>query len=391
MKILVIGTLETFAGGTMSLINLCISLKEYENISVQVFGLANDDSLGFNRINKELKAHKIALIKEPVFYWHQSKIGILRKASRLVSLLLNVYHLIKYVKNNNIDIIHTYDSYVNLIGTIAAKLTGAKIVYTAHLETDIGPQYNIWRPRLILKMADVIITTCKDYIRAGILNGLDSRKIINIYTGVREFESYQEENSLSLTEYELADNKDKTTMALIGRMDEQKGHEIVIEAVRSSPEFFSKALILFVGDTGVNPQYVERLKTKIEKYGINDIIKIAGTASSIKKLLKVIDIVLLPSRYESVPMILLEAVQAGKPIVASKVGGIPEIIIDGVNGYTFDINDPHSLTLKIKKIVNNPSKVDTFIKAGQLMLNNQFSLKRMAQNHSQVYRSLLKK
>jgi glycosyltransferase involved in cell wall biosynthesis len=90
-------------------------------------------------------------------------------------------------------------------------------------------------------------------------------------------------------------------------------------------------------------------------------------------------------------MILLEAIQAGKPIVASKVGGIPEIIIDGVNGYTFELNDPYTLTLKIKEIVNNPSKVIEFNRKGQLLLNNQFSMKSMAQNHSQVYRNLIKK
>jgi len=389
MKILAVGNIETFAGGTMSLINLCYSLQKYEKITIEVFGLVTDESDGFHRIQKELTALKIILKKEPVFHWIKPKNKILRKANRIISLILNIYNLIKYIKSKKIDIVHTYDSYVNPIGTIAAKLAGVKLVYTAHLESDIGQQNNLWRAKSVLNQADAIITTCKKFIEAGIQNGLDLKKMINIYTGVRGFDNYQEENSLNFTEYRLNHIKEKPIIVLIGRMDQQKGHQIIIEAVRQSPEFYANTEILFVGDINVNIEYVNQLRIKIEEYNINNIIKITGIASSIKQLLCLADVVVLPSLYESVPMILLEAMQAGKPIVASKVGGIPEIVIDGVTGFTFELNELHTLTSKINTILCDPLVAQKFEREGRRLIDNQFSLDNMAKDHVKVYKKLI--
>ena len=389
MKIAIVGIVDTFAGGTMSLINLCHSLQKFDSTNIAVFGLSSGETEGFQRIQKELANINIKIKKEPIFYFFKPKIKIVRIFVRLISLIFNIYSLIKYIKHENIDIIHTYDSYANFIGTIAAKFSGAKLVYTAHLESDIDYRFSPLRPKFLLRQADLIITTCKDYIQAGLQCRLESKKMIDIYTGIRNFGSYVENEELSFADYQLNRENGRSIVALVGRVDVQKGHELMLEAVKRNRDLFQGILILFVGDVGINTRYVERLRDIIKANDMGDIIKITGAVSSVSKLLQIVDLIILPSLYESIPMILLEAMNAGKPIVASNIGGIPELIKDDETGYLFNIDDVDSLARKISELILNPHVGERFVANGKKLLNENFSIDKMGERHMAAYRSLL--
>ena len=391
MNILIVGIVDTFAGGTMSLINLCHSLQKYEKTTVKVFGLASTETEGLKRIKKELQSVNIDLIIEPAFYFFKTKNRIISKIHRLFSIILNIFKLRRYIKEMDITVLHTYDAYANVIGTVAAKFSGIKLVYTAHLASDIDNRFNPVRPKFLLRQADTIITTCKDYIRVGLECGLDAKKITNIYTGVRNFNLYGESEVLSFSEYQLSEHERRSIVALVGRFDSQKGHEILLEALKRNKEDFRDVLILFVGDTAVNSIYTEKLRNTIQANELSEIVKITGVASSINKLLQISDVIILPSLYESVPMILLEAMNAEKPIVASNIGGIPELVKHNETGYLFDLDDVDALAKQISYLILNPDVAEMFAINGKKLLEKNFSLETMGEKHMAVYRGITSK
>lgn len=391
MNLLLTGLINTFAGGTMSLLNLCHALKNYDDIRIMVFGISTGDSDGVRRIREELKHLGVKLKEEPEFYYGYVNKGIARRVNRVTSILYNVHSVAKCIEENDIDIVHNYDSYANVIGTVAAKLTGRKVVYTAHIETDLLYSFNLFRPKYLLSHADAIVTTCADFIRAGLKAGLDASKMRVIYTGVRKFDDYLEEQELNFADYTLNYNSRPYLISLIGRVDRQKGHDLLIRGIHKYREKFASSIVLLVGDKNVNKEYVQELETLISRLELTSKVKITGTASSIARLLKISSVVVLPSRYESVPMILLEAMEVGTPIVASNVGGIPELVSHDVSGLTFDLEDIDALAKNILRIIENPDLSVKFRDNGRKILDTQFSLREMGARHRELYFSLYSK
>ena len=99
---------------------------------------------------------------------------------------------------------------------------------------------------------------------------------------------------------------------------------------------------------------------------------------------------MLPSNYEGLPIVLLEAMSKGKPIVASKVGGVPEIVINGKNGYVLP-NDVDAFVEKIDYILSNEEVSRHFSKFSLKMVEKHFTAKKMAENYMRLYKEIYKK
>jgi glycosyltransferase involved in cell wall biosynthesis len=131
------------------------------------------------------------------------------------------------------------------------------------------------------------------------------------------------------------------------------------------------------------------LKAKARELGINNRVEFLGHRNDIPELLARCDLFVLPSLYEGFPLSILEAMAAGKPVVATAVGGTPEAVIDGVTGYLVPSGDVPALATAIRKVLTDPVLAYKMGLSGRERVQNVFSLDMMVQSYAQLYQDLL--
>ncbi len=168
----------------------------------------------------------------------------------------------------------------------------------------------------------------------------------------------------------------------IGRLAQQKGLPTLL---RAAPEILREnpaALFVFAGD---GPDE-EALQAEANKLGIQKSVHFLGVQENVPGLLASIDVLAMPSLSEGMPMALLEAMAAGKAVVASRVGAIPKVIEHGVNGWLIDSGDVKGLSTGIKEILGSGNFRARLGRAARQTIESRFSAEIMAKNYLEIYR-----
>jgi glycosyltransferase involved in cell wall biosynthesis len=167
----------------------------------------------------------------------------------------------------------------------------------------------------------------------------------------------------------------------------RKGHEYLIEAVYRIAEEAPDARCLIVG-TG-DDRYGEMLARLTREKGLDGIVIFAGFQPDVSPYLAAFDLFVLPSVMEGFGIVLIEAMAMAKPVVATSVGGIPEVIDDGVTGFLVPPRDPESLVRKIRFLLAHPEVRAKMGEAGRLRVLARFSTERMIGELQRLYGELI--
>jgi glycosyltransferase involved in cell wall biosynthesis len=184
-----------------------------------------------------------------------------------------------------------------------------------------------------------------------------------------------------------AKNKKNLIVLHIGRFAPQKNHLLLIEAFAMA---FKKNPIMqlwLVGDGPLRPT-VEKI---ILEKGLEENVVFFGIREDVPKLLALSDMLVLSSYYEGVPLTVLEAMAAGKPVVATAVGGVPELIEDGVTGILVSPNNPEALAKGILHLAKDTNLRQRMGRAAQEHTLDRFDISRTARGYEALYLCLLKK
>jgi glycosyltransferase involved in cell wall biosynthesis len=186
--------------------------------------------------------------------------------------------------------------------------------------------------------------------------------------------------------YEWGVEKSSVLITLVGYLEEIKGHRYLLQALPDVLRRHSNVVVAFVGD-GV-------LRTSLEAYvrenNLSDHVIFAGWHEDVHRILAVSDILVLPSISEGMPLVVLEAMAAGLPVVATRVGGIPEAVIEGKTGLLVEPASAHGLQDAIVKMLQDPERMRDMGKAGQARAWAEFDVERMVDETCEVYRNLLR-
>ena len=254
-----------------------------------------------------------------------------------------IRQLTKIIKKNRIDIVHTHAS---LSGRIAAKLTGTKIVYTRHTPSESLDKNRLKRAinkYINVFLCDKIIAVSNFIEKQLIEAGLPSKKVIKIFNGV------------STLEYEPHSMPKKRvgkglTLIQVARLEVEKGHKYVIEAMSLIKKEKYDVKLIIVGD-GSKRVELQELANRLK---IGDRVTFVGYMKNVKDIVEESDVVILPSIKEALAIALLEGMAAGKPCIASYVGGIPEVVENGVNGILVEPKNPEAIKEAVIKLYENP-------------------------------------
>lgn len=294
------------------------------------------------------------------------------------------------IKKNNIDLVHTHGSKAGVVGRFAARCTGVKaLLHTVH-----GWSFNDYQPFFLRQLfiglerhcagfSDRIIVVSEYDKKKGLTKRIGtSSKYCIIRYGVdqREFEN----KDLGLRG-ELGIESNDLVVGMVACFKPQKSPLDFIEAARRVSKTNPKTRFLLVGD-GILRKEIE---ARITKLGLSSNVMLIGWRRDIPRILSLIDIFVLSSLWEGVPISVLEAMAASKPVVATHTGGIEEVITDGVNGYLVPARDALRLSERITALLGDVSLREQIGQNARRSLKNRFGLEQMQKDTSALYEEIL--
>jgi L-malate glycosyltransferase len=287
--------------------------------------------------------------------------------------------LIKTIKKNNIDIIHTHKRYADVIGRIAARLTGVKHISTCHNEFK--------NYRWLSPFGDITIAPSPE-IAQMLINIFDvnTESIKTVFYGIKPFKTYSAELKNQYKKTLGIKNGIKIILS-VGHMNKQKDRPTLIEAIRilCMHGQFDKVLCLIVGE-GEEYPLVQEL---IRKYQLDAYIKLLPALSDIEALNNVADFCVLSSIHEAAPHVILEAACLGKPHIATSVGFIPSFIGSNEAGICVAPRDPQQLADAIYSLLSNPKKTAELGKKAYDRFYQDYTYNRLIENTVSVYKEIL--
>jgi len=291
--------------------------------------------------------------------------------------------LIKVMRRYKIDIVHTHLWTADFWGRIAAKLAGIPIIISTAHNVDIWkPKLFLWFDRVLSKSTDKIIAVSKKvrlfYIEKA---GIEKDKLITIYNGVASKKTGIEAGDRLKKRKELdLGSKDKI-IAVIGRLVEQKGHIYFLEAMKKISSEIPKLKALIIGDGPLK----NRLMDKARELGLEGKVIFTGIREDISEILPLIQFLVMPSLYEGLPIVALEAMAQGKPIIATEVGGIPEAVLHNKTGILVPPGNPSLLAESIIQLTESCELRKSFGKEAKKLVREQFDLKQMLKHTQAIY------
>jgi glycosyltransferase involved in cell wall biosynthesis len=179
--------------------------------------------------------------------------------------------------------------------------------------------------------------------------------------------------------------KDGLILVCVASLTEQKGHRYLLEAMREVSAAFPETLLLLVGDGELREQLEQGARQKL----LNGTVRFLGRRMDIPLLLAASDLFVLSSLWEGLPLVLAEAAAAGVPAVATNVDGIPEVIDDGVTGLLVPPQNSEVLAAAILTLLRNPEHRIEIGKRAHQLINERFSMSRIARDVESLYFELL--
>lgn len=303
-------------------------------------------------------------------------------------------------RRERFDLVHVHTSKAGFLGGVAARMAGRRVVYSPHghifgRDADIrGVSGN--RPRMALFYAlrwtaerlarKVVALTEADKAEQVRLGLAPAGKYVVINNGVRlaPFRACGALDRSAIRE-SLGLAPTATVIGTVGRLSAEKGQAFLIEALRRVRRRLPGAKLLLVGD-GPMRGGLERLALAQE---VADHVVFTGLRRDVPAMLCAMDVFALPSLYESQGIALVEALAAGKPVVATRVGGVPSIVEDSVNGLLVPSRDPEALAEAILRLAGDPPRAERLGRRGADDAAARFSVEKMVAAHDRLYRSLV--
>lgn len=301
--------------------------------------------------------------------------------------------LINIIKKEKPNIIHLNSSKIGLLGSLAVlyfKISTSdskpKSIFTAH-NWAFNYEGNSIISNFIYYLSHyftVLFCDTTICVSEKIKNDIAwfpfvQNKIKVVYNGISEFELLSKEESRSIL---ASKNTNKNIILSIGELHKNKGLDTALKGIAMLPIEIREKIIYCIAGNGEERGNLEKL---VDELNLKNIVRFLGFVPDAKKLISGCDIFLLPSRTEAFPYAILEAGFAKSPIIATSVGGIPEIIHDMQNGILVHPKNPKEIAEAILYMIDHPEKMSEFGSEIRKTVTNFFSLDKMLQDTTRLY------
>ena len=283
------------------------------------------------------------------------------------------------------DVIHNHMYRAELVGTRAAIALGEVghrrpyIVSTVH-SSRVRSEEDREMLRVLTPAMDQLIAVSKMIEDKLVAEGRTTAPITRIYNGV-DLSRYERVEACCTLPDEYGMEPGSQIVGVVARLEPEKGHPTLLEAwppvLRAVPD----AYLLIVGEGSRR----EALEAQTRDLRIAHRVVFTGRRDDVPSVTAALDVAVLPSYREAQGLSILEALALSRPVVASNVGGIPEMITDGVNGILVPPHDPDALAAAIIRLLRDHPFADTLGRAGHDMVHDRFCIDLMVESVQAIY------
>jgi glycosyltransferase involved in cell wall biosynthesis len=309
------------------------------------------------------------------------KIDIVDEKRNILSVVKQVIKILKIYKY---DVVHVHGYKENFIGGIAARLCGIRnVVRTHHGIAMVGKGtvknqlIEVINKKYLTAKIIAVSVDLKNYL---IKNSFNVQEISVIHNGINT--AVESTSGLeSAMDRDENSRSGKIHIGTAGRLVPVKGHIYLIEGIRRVVEVNNNIFVSIIGEGPLQNE----LKNRVEKFGLNQYISFLGFCKNIEKYINGLDIFILPSLHEGMPMVLLEAMKLGKAIIASEVGGIPEAIQNNFNGLLIPAHDAEAISNACLDLIRDGSIRNKLGQNARITVREKFSLSRTVEKTIECY------
>ena len=295
-----------------------------------------------------------------------------------------IIDLVKIVRKEKIDILHLAGMKGCLIGRIVSRITGVPSVI--HFR-DMNPEGAVTRflQRSVSSWTDYALAVSEP-IRDFAINeyAVEGNRVEVLHNPISDELLNNTYNSGKRIRSDLNISTDSQVVAIIGRLSPEKGHKLLIKVLPELIDACPKTVLLVVGDGPL----MNDCKSLVQKIYLEKHVRFTGHRSDVPDILSAVDVVVMPSSREGFPNAALEAIAAGKPVVGFRVGGLPDIVIDGKTGYLSAPGDIDGLVRSILNIFKDDETAER-MRSECRVHAAQFTVERHIKRLEEIYRNIL--
>jgi len=300
-----------------------------------------------------------------------------------------ILELRKFLERNTPDILQTHVLKANLYGILAARMSHVPgVIATEMTLKDIAhSSFARLRDRCVQPMVSAMLRYCdyfmvtSEYIKRQWYSPAYASKFKVIYPPFN-IDKYNEAAAHAGSSALPRDGK--RVIGCIGRLSEEKGVQVLLEAMAHVQKQATGVVLVVVG-TGPFETYLRQMTHDL---GLDEIVEFAGFSANVFLILKGVDLLVIPSRTEGAPLVAIEAMSMGIPVVATNVGGLPELVTDGVTGYLVPASDPEALAQSILRTLNDLKRSKEMGGEGKKRAFAQFHPSVFIRNMEEMYAGL---
>lgn len=297
--------------------------------------------------------------------------------------------MVEQIKRENPDIVHVHGlQSEGFYGVMAAKKAGVKhIVTTVHgfaadAQRPHSLKYMLYRyavEPLTIRLSDKIYCVCRFAAERGIMKKNAKKNNVGyIHNAVPALEVTR---GCEEVRCERGIRNEDIVFVISGRVAQAKGFELLAQAVKLVGQTHDNFRLMVVGDGDYAPTFCEQMKAEIE----SGRVIMVGQTDRVADYLAASDVCVLPSFHENLPIAILEAGKLGLPCIASAVGGIPEVVTDGVNGFLLQEREPTLYADAMRRLIDDAALRLTMGQAMKANVDDRFSMERMCQKLEEIY------
>jgi L-malate glycosyltransferase len=304
----------------------------------------------------------------------------------LIRTAQSAWEWVRFVRQEQIQLVHTFDFYTTVFGAPLARLAGVPMVLTSR--RDLGVMWS--RPqRLMLRgafhLSDCIVAN-SEAARGGLIaeEKLPASRVRVLWNGV-DLNRYSSNGHSAQKRRELGYSSDELLVGTISNLRGEKGHRTLLEAVAIIVKRIPRARFLLVG-TG---ELEAELKQTVQEKGLTKYVSFLGRRADVPELLGAMDLLVLPSSSESLPNVVLEAMSVSRAVVASGMGGCNELIESGRTGQLVPPQNPEKLADAVIRLLEQPQLREEMGKAGRRRAETEFDIRVAVKRLEAIYDELL--
>lgn len=338
-------------------------------------------SLGYRLVlssNLDSLRKKVALLRYPTYQptWTGRFKGLSFRLLTILNLpILSVFYFYVIVRQG-VRVVNVMSPHDLIALSFIKPLLGFRMIWTDHGDLKT---FSKSKTRLMKDLLRWALSCCERIILVSD-NEMGKVKETLVWSEL-EKKFIVVHNGVEIPEERRIEDHQIMTVGSTARVQREKGLDVLIEALPEVKKGVNKRFQILLAGTVDHQEIVDR----VNELGLSSLVKFVGFQEDVDRFLRQLDIYVFPSRNEVFPLSTLEAMARGLPIIATNVGGIPEQIIDGKEGFLVDAGDEDSLAEKITELINNDSLREEMGRRAREKVSANFNIKDVAKRLIEIY------